>query len=81
MGSDSSIADIDAPVDRHERRSRSNESLSPATSLVRPYVHLEQVRFLDLALVPLDTDLGQNDELKMAQRGRYLDAYEAARAA
>jgi hypothetical protein len=41
-------------------------------------VHLEQVRFVDHALVPLDTDLGQNNEPEVAQRGRHLDAYEAA---
>jgi hypothetical protein len=45
---------------------------------VRPYVHLEQARFLDHSLVPLNTDLDQNNEPKVAQRGRHLDAYQAA---
>jgi hypothetical protein len=46
--------------------------------LVCPDVHLEQARFLDHTLLPLHTDLDQNDEPEVAQRGRSLDAYQAA---
>jgi len=44
---------------------------------VCPDVHLEQVRFLDHTLVPHHTDLDQNDEPEVAQRGRSLDAYQS----
>jgi hypothetical protein len=57
---------------------RSPQSTVLATSLVCPDVHLEQARFLDHTLVPLHTDLDQNDEPEVAQRGRSLDAYQAA---